>query len=306
MVRRAVEVGRRSVAEFFEDGCPQRAAAMSFYALLALFPLAILCVAVFGLVVSEGDARRNVIDFLLDNLPLERGEGRDRLESLLAGVTGGSGALGAVGFAGLVISASGLMAAARHALNDVWDVQDRSRPPVQGKLLDVALVFGAGLFIGLSLSITLVTRVAARLGDELGGAGGVLVRAVFALDDILPLVLAFGVFLALFKLVPVTHVRARDAWPGALLAALGYEAAKAGFAFYLANFGDYAAVYGSLGAVIAFMLFVFVAANVFLLGAEVASEWPGVREAPDAELRGGPGVRANVRRLARRLVARPR
>ena len=296
----------RSVPEFFADGCPQRAAAMSFYALLALFPLAILCVAVFGLIASEGEARRQVVSFLLDNLPLERGEGRDRLNSLLAGVTESGGAVGALGLAGLVISASGLMTAARHALNDVWDCEDVRRPPLQGKLFDIALVLGAGAVIVLSLSITIAARVAARAGEEVPGPGGVVVGTLLDLADVLPVALAFGVFLLLFAVVPAGHVRIRDAWPGALLAAVGYELAKSGFAFYLSNFGNYSAVYGSLGAVVAFMLFVFLAANVFLLGAEVASEWPGVRESPEAELRreadDGPGLGG----LARRLVSRDR
>lgn len=78
----------------------------------------------------------------------------------------------------------------------------------------------------------------------------------------------------LFSTVPAKETRLRDTWPGAATAALAFEAAKTGFAFYLANFASYAAVYASLAAVVAFLVFVFVSANVVLIGPEVAIAWP--------------------------------
>lgn len=78
----------------------------------------------------------------------------------------------------------------------------------------------------------------------------------------------------LFSTVPAKETRLRDTWPGAATAALAFEAAKTGFAFYLANFASYAAVYASLAAVVAFLVFVFVSANVVLIGAEVAIAGP--------------------------------
>jgi membrane protein len=62
-----------------------------------------------------------------------------------------------------------------------------------------------------------------------------------------------------------------------IFAALGYELLKRGFGIYLDQFANYSAVYGSLGAVIAFMFFVWLASLVFLIGAEMAAVWPKVR-----------------------------
>ena len=61
------------------------------------------------------------------------------------------------------------------------------------------------------------------------------------------------------------------------MAAVGFELAQRGFALYLENFSDYSAIYGSLGAVITFLVFIYIAAMVFLLGAEMATLWPRVR-----------------------------
>jgi membrane protein len=294
--KRLAQLFKAALDEFFDDGCPQRAASISYYALLAMFPLAILSVAVFGIFVSGAHARRQVVDFLLSNLPLNADKGRSDLQQLLIGVTQNTATVGVVGAAGLVFSASGLMTAIRLALNAAWERTQDTRPPVQGKLLDVVLVLATGLFILLSLALSVAIRLAVQLGGNgsLAGAADALLDAA----QVVPTLLSFGAFIFLYRVVPEGHTRLRDIWIGALVAAVGVELAKTGFSFYLANFGNYNAVYGSIGAVIAFLVFAWVTANFFLFGAELASEWPGIRDATPEELEGdGAGLKARLRGL---------
>jgi membrane protein len=91
-------------------------------------------------------------------------------------------------------------------------------------------------------------------------------------------------------------------WPGILLAAVGYELAKRGFALYLENFGNYSAVYGSLGAVITFLVFIYIAAMVFLMGAEFAALWPRVRRGEFDDSGEGKPFGEEVRGFLRGLV----
>ena len=112
------------------------------------------------------------------------------------------------------------------------------------------------------------------------------------------------IFALLFRLVPAPATRLRDTWPGVVAASAGFEAAKAGFSVYLAHFARYDAIYASLGSVIAFLVFVWVAANVLLFGAEVASEYSRARDEPPAQLASGPPLRARVADGLRRLVVR--
>jgi membrane protein len=299
---RARAVTERAVSEFFEDGLLSIAAAISYFGLLALFPVAILLVGSLGLVIDDDEARARVIDVILDNLPLQEDEGRRELGDALKSVTSDVTAFGVVGVAGLAIAASGLMGTVRRGINLAWDSEVR-RPPLQGKLIDILLVFGVGLAIALSLALTLLARLAAGLGEELGEIGAAIPRLLLALGQLTPLVVSFITFTFLYRVLPAPPVRLRDVWPGALLAAIGYEAAKTGFAFYLENFARYGAVYGSLGAVIAFLAFVFVAAAVFLLAAELASEWPAVRDAEREELEGdGEPLGRRLRGFLRGLV----
>ena len=269
------QLAQRSIAEFIADHCPQYAAAIAYHVLFSLFPLAIVLAAIFGIVVSATGTRADVVDTIVNYIPLSE-SGDQQLRKLLEGATGNLSALGLVGLVGLVYAASGMMAAIRLALNQAWDVT-QFRPFLRGKLIDLALLLVTAVLALCSLGATIAVRTAGHVAGRIGvdlGSGWV----GWLLGLIVPLVLGFGVVLFLYRVVPASEVRLADAWPGALLVASIWVVLENLFAVYVEHFGNYNAVYGSLGAVIAFMFFVYLTSLVFLLGAEVASEWPRVRE----------------------------
>ena len=151
---------------------------------------------------------------------------------------------------------------------------------LHGKLVDFVMVLSLGMLVGLSVGTTIFLQVARRVSDDLSdalgplGSGATLSLELVAL--FVPMLISFATFMVLFKVVPSVRTRYRSIWPGALLAAVLFEAVKNGFAIYLREFGNYDAVYGSLGTVVAFLFFVYISANVMLLGAEMAAEWPRV------------------------------
>ena len=273
---RAGKLTERSVDAFFKHRCPQFAASISYYALFSVFPAAILMAVIFGLVVDDDDAQSKIVDFLFDNLPVTEEQGRRDLEKVVDGVTRNPGTLGIIGLATLLYSASALMGAVRNSLAVIWG-SERERPPLRGKALDILLVLGLGVLIALSLAMTIVRGLAVDLSKDVGFTGRALEGALDASGFLIPFVLSLLAFAVVFRVLPHPRPRLRDVWPGVLLAAIGYELAKRGFALYLENFGNYSAVYGSLGAVITFLVFIYIAAMVFLLGAEYAALWPRVR-----------------------------
>jgi membrane protein len=273
---RAAKLIERSVDAFARHHCPQLAASISYYALLSIFPAAILMVAIFGVVIGDDEARTEVVDFLFENLPVSEGEGRKDLEKVVDGVTSNTGALGVVGLLGVLYSASALMGAIRNSLAIIEETE-RQRPPLRAKALDLLLVLGLGILIALSFAATLVRGLAVDLSKDLGFTGRVIDDALNAVGFLIPFTLSLIAFTVILTVVPYPRPRLRDVWPGVLLAAVGFELAQRGFALYLENFGNYSAIYGSLGAVITFLVFIYIAAMVFLLGAEMATLWPRVR-----------------------------
>ena len=264
---------KRTFREFAEDNCSQLAAAISYYVLFSIIPLAIFLTSVFGFVVRNSDIQDEVTDRLVEAIPLEEGEGHDLVSDTIRGVSRVSGALTAVGLIGMAWSASVMFGAIRKALNIAWDTEVH-RPPVQQKLIDMAMVLGLGLLLGASIAVTAALRTMRELSDE--ALGPLSTGTGFfwsALPLMLPGFLTFLVFLLIYRFVPNVSHSLRDVWPGALLAAALFELLKNGFVLYVAKFNNYDVVYGSLGAVMLFLLWTYLSANVLLLGAELASEY---------------------------------
>ena len=261
----------------------QLAAAMAYYGLFSIFPAGIAIAAIGGLFLNDAGTRTELVDYLFRELPIDQAQGRGDIVSLVDGVAGNAGALGAIGVVGLVISASALLGAARAAVNRIFG-GTVTRGALRGKGIDIALLFSLGLLFILSFAATLI----GSLDIPLGGSFGELVSAVLGAGGaLLPLALTAFVIGALYRILPVQHPPLAQTWPGIVFATLGIELLKRLFSIYLGNFADYSAIYGSLGAVIAFMFFAYLASLVFLVGAEMAAIWPAVRRGdfddPDAD-----------------------
>jgi membrane protein len=297
-------LAERALKDFFADRAPQLAAAVSYYVLFAVFPLAIVVVATAGLVLDEQTVREQVIDQVVRRLGLV-GANASELAELMQETLTGLGALGLLGLAGLIWTASGVMTSLRNAVNTAFDVEDR-RPILRGKLLDVGFVFLMAPLFAASLAVTFLVRLAgagaAAAGDWLGPAEVLAGVGLEVVSVVVAIAFSFVIVVLVYRWVPARRMALSEVWVGALIAAVLLEFAKSALALYFRYFGNYDAIYGSLGAVISFMFFVFVAANIVLLGAEAASEWPRVRAGSydgGSDRDGGPGLR---RRILRELV----
>ena len=237
----------RACQEFVEDRAHRDAAQIAFFALLSFIPLTLLLVAAFGLVLDEAEVRERVIDTVFDHIPLAREADRAKLEQTVGEALDSAGSLGPASIVLLLVAATGIMGALRHAINEAWDIH--TRPPLLWrKLLDLALVV-----------VGTVVLAAAALLDRTG--------------DALPFVLTGLVVLFLYRVLPDPRPKTREIWPGAVVAVLLLEVVRDALELYFEDLSDFGALYGSLGAMMALLVFVFAAANVLCFGAEFASEW---------------------------------
>ncbi len=273
---------QHSAAEYIRDECGQLAAAISYYALFSLFPLLIFAVAMAGLLIQDRGVQQDIVDEVLKNIPLNEGEGRDSVTNAVRDVAGNSsGALSILGLAGMAWAGSSLFGALRKALNTAFDDMEPKRPFFQQKAIDLALVFALALFFLASIGATAFLRIVrtnsgrlGALGDAADSAGPLWDLASYTI----PLAFSVIAFTALYCLVPSRLRSPRAVWPGAVVAGVVFEVAKLGFSVYIENFTHYDLVMGSLGAVAAFLLWIYVSANIMLFGAEIASEYRQVPE----------------------------
>jgi membrane protein len=265
----------RACVEFVDDRGHRDAAQIAFFATLSFIPLAMLLVGAFGLVFEDEEIRTRVVQVVFDNVPLSQDTDQGRLERTVDDALDNTGRLGPVSIALLIVAASGVMGALRHAINQAWDID--TRPPiVRRKLLDLALVLGSATLIVFLLSIS-ATREAA---DDLGEQGW----AVDLVGDALPFVFSVAVVLFLYRVLPWPRPRTREIWPGAVVAAALISITRGALDLYFEYLADFGALYGSLGALMALLIFVYAVSLILVFGAEYASEWSRLPE-EDAEVR---------------------
>lgn len=267
----------RAFKGYGKDKCSSFAAAIAYYALLSIFPLSVFAVTMAGYALrNDPDAQQRIIDNLMANLPLSEGEGEQSIRDLLTSVTKGQGGLGLLGALGAAYSASALFGALRNALNAVFRVE-RNRPLVQGKMLDLGMTIGLGLMLVLSLALTAILSISQRYSREWFGDLSALMDIVFGIGYfVLPLAVSGSLFAIAYKVIPHAEITWKDTLLGAGVAAFVFELLKLGFATYVSNFGNYNAVYGTLGFVIVFLFFAYLTAQIILLGAEITRAYTEV------------------------------
>jgi membrane protein len=237
---------------------------------LSIFPALIALVSILGLI---GDSATKP---LLDNLGgFAPGPAHKILSNALHGLTqsrGGASILFIVGIAGAIWSASGYIGAFIRASNTIWDVEE-GRSII--KIVPLRLLITLAMFVLLTATAFAVT-VTGPLADKVGKLVGVGGTAVTVWDiakwPVLVLVVAL-MFSILYWAAPnVRQPGFRWFTPGGLVAVVAWMIVSALFGIYVANFGSYNKTYGSLGAVIIFLVWLWLTNIAILLGAELNAE----------------------------------
>jgi membrane protein len=288
----------RSAKGFLDAGGTRLAAAISYYALVSLIPLVLVLISAADLFFGSGGTRERIIDEVVDPLPLSA-DGTEQLRDVLMSASEGTGTVGLVGLVGLLWAAGGMMGAIRVGVTAATGAS-RRHPPVIGKLIDLSMVFISGALLIASSALTVIARVADE--EFFSPLGMPLASTVVGL--VVPLTLTFITLIVLLRWVPAVPVPWCGAWRGALFGSIAVWTAGAGFAFYVDNFARYNAIYGSLGAVIVFLVFVYLAAVILLLAASLAGAWPEIARAagPPPQNPYAPPRAHRVRGLLRGLV----
>ena len=269
-------VFKRTLKEYKADNLPDLAAALTYYGVLAIFPMLIVLVSVLGLIGNS------VTQPLIDNLgKVAPGAAKQIFTSAITNIQknqGTAGVLVIVGLAGALWSASGYVGAFMRASNVVWDVEE-GRPiwktiPVRiGVTVVTLLLLTAG-----AIAVTFTGGLAREVGNVIG-VGNTAVQ-IWDIAKWPVLVILVAVMLAILYYAAPNVKQPGFHWvtPGGLLAVLLWIAASALFALYVANFSSYNKTYGALASVIVFLVWLWITNTVILLGAELNAELERARQ----------------------------
>jgi membrane protein len=268
---------RRTARSFHDDRALDMAAGLTFYGVLAVGPAVIALVSVLSLLGQSADVVTRVLDAAAELGPDAAVETVERvLDALPPPPSAGAGLV--FGLLGALWSASAYVTAFARAMNRVHDV-DEGRPFWRFR----PRMFVVTLLVLVVLAVVAVSLVATgpltRLLGQALDSGSTALEVWQAVRWPAVLVLVIVVVAVLYHVTPnVRAPRFRLLSIGSTVAILGWVLASVGFNAYVARFGRYDAVYGSLAGLIVFLLWLWLANIALLAGAELDAEVERLRE----------------------------
>jgi membrane protein len=261
---------KRTLREFNGDHLTDLAAALTYYGVLAIFPMLIVIVSVLGLL------GHSVTQSLINNLgAVAPGAARTIFTNAIKNIQSHQGAAGIAFIVGLVValwSASGYIAAFMRASNVIWDVPE-GRPIYKTLPIRLGVTLLTVVLLTVSAAAVVLTG---SLASKVGGVIGVGSTAVTIWDIAKwPVMLVIVAFILAILYYAGPNIRQPGfAWvsPGSVLAVVLWIVASALFALYVSKFSSYNKTYGALASVIVFLVWLWITNVVILLGAELNAE----------------------------------
>lgn len=265
----AVNVMIQTVRAYGQDRCSLIAAALSYYALLSVFPLMLFLLALAGVFLPADRVIRVVSGFFTAGLPFNT----RILQDSLVEITRLRGALTLASAVGFCWSAAGVFDLIQLGINRAFRVQ-QPRPLWRQRIVSLGMVAVVSLLFGASFLFTTAIRVAIHYGWVV--RHDLVVEVLSSASAFIVGILILGL---LYKHIPYgAQHRWRDVWVGAILAAILWELARLVFAWYITGYALLNLVYGPVAAVIAIMLWGYLTAAIMLFGAELVAVKVGARE----------------------------
>lgn len=239
------------------------AAGLSFFLVVSTIPLLLVLVSVAGFVLSSEAAQQAVLMQLSQLVPVYRGE----ITRIVTRIISTRNVSGVLGTAVLLLFSTQFFAAARLVLGDIFG-DAKGRGLVRGLLYDVLLIVVVGV---LFLANVAVTLIAVWFKSWFLDPADIDVHWAQLMFLGLGLLFDTALFFMAYRYFPARRVPVGPAIAGAVLASVLWEVAKYLFRWYILSVGVYDAIYGTLGVLMALIMFTYYTGIVFILGAEYAA-----------------------------------
>jgi membrane protein len=251
-----------ALKDFGKDNGPQWAAALTYYALLSIFPLMLAALSIASHFVDVGWVADQATVLLRQFVPT----GENELRGIIYGVYQARGGATAISIALLLWTGSQVFGVATQALNIAFNADETF-----GFVQRILVQFTMAVTIGALILVALLSRTVIDFVWRAWGFNETLPAVGAALQWLVPgALLVIALHLA-YRWVPRCEVHGRPAWIGALVATVVFLAARPIFGFYVSRFANYNLVYGSLAILIVLVFWSWVTAQIFLYGGQLAS-----------------------------------
>jgi membrane protein len=269
---------KRTFKEFGEDKCTDWAAALTYYAVLALFPAMIALVSLIGLVGDPKKTTDTLLKIVSDLGPATAVETFAKPIREVTEAQNTAGLLLVVGLLGALWSASGYVSAFSRASNAIYEVEE-GRPFWKLRPIQILVTLVCVLLLAV---VALALVATGPLAESIGEAVGIGSTFVTLWDWLKwPVLVAIvSVIISILYYAAPNVQQPKFSWftLGGFVALLVWVVISVAFGFYVANFGSYNKTYGSLGAVVSFLVWLWLTNIAILFGAEFNAEMERGRE----------------------------
>ena len=273
-------VAKRAFSEFKDDNVTDWSAALTYYAVLALFPGIVVFVSLLSIFGQGPDTVQKLLDAIQGI-----GVPQDALESIrkpisdVVNLQGGKAGFALVaGVLGALWSASGYIGAFIRASNAIYEVEEGRKFYILRPLQILITIVGTLALTVVTLALVASGSVAKTIGETIGLSSTVVTIWNIAKWPVIVIIISL-LIAGLYNVAPnVKQPKFKWFTLGGFLALVLWVVASVAFGFYVAHFGSYNKTYGSLGAVISFLVWMWITNNVLLFGAEVNAELERGRE----------------------------
>ncbi|WP_411375349.1 YihY/virulence factor BrkB family protein [Arthrobacter sp. MPF02] len=264
-------IARKTLREFNKDQCPDLAAALTYYAVLSLFPAILALVSLIGIFGDPQKTTDALLQIVRGFVPAETADTVGGVVQDLANAPA-AGLTLVIGIATALWSASGYVGAFGRAMNRVYEV-DEGRPFVKlrGTMLVVTL-FAIVVIALLAGMLVLSGPVSEAVGNFIGLSGVVLTVWNIAKWPVMVALIIVIIAVLYYATPNVKQPKFKWMSMGSAIALFVFLLASAGFGFYVGNFGNYNKTYGALGGVIVMLLWLWILNMSLLFGAEFDAE----------------------------------
>lgn len=268
---------KRAFQQFGKDQVTDIAAGLTYFAVLALFPAILAIVSLLSLINQGDNVTEQLLAIFSSIAPANTVEALEGpIEDLTATPAAGIGFV--VGLVGAIWSASGYVGAFSRGMNRIYAVQEGRTYLKFQPLILLVTVIALVMLAAMALLLVLTGDLAEVVGNLIGIGDEVVFVWNIVKWPVLA-VLAMLIIAMLYYATPnVKQHKFRWLTIGSVTALVSWAVATFGFFFYVSNFGNFGRVYGTLGGIIVFLLWLYISNMAILYGAEVDSEIERVRE----------------------------
>ncbi|MCM3616002.1 YihY/virulence factor BrkB family protein [Sutcliffiella horikoshii] len=260
---RLIRFLKRLGDEMKKDRATGLAAEQAYYYMLSVFPLLVLALSIIPYLNIDP---QKLIEFLHTMMPQETVSIFE--ESISDFVNNPSGGLLTVGILGTIWSASNGMNAFIGAMNQAFNVEE-SRPFYLVRLLSIGLTLGLIFAFLIAFFLPVFGGIIISQVEELIDIPGSTAIILNVLRFFIAFFVIFIIITALYRIAPDVNKSFKELLPGAIVATVIWQLVSIGFSFYVSNFGNFSATYGSLGGVIILMLWLFITGLALVIGGEI-------------------------------------